>query len=287
MSVGALQWAFKQRLAKANTKLILIALGHFADEQGETVVTLDHLAEFASSSRSTAQRELKALESAGLIERVERYRKDGGRSTGTYKLALPDWASPSTDPPGQADHPPLVRLTPQKQLKTCISKSKSTTSSSDDDAGADETVRVARARTADLFNTYNAHRGALPLAATITDARRAKLLKLAKRDDPLELMRRATLSAAANNYYLGNKSAKPERDGPPYGIDTILRHLDSLAEAYEEEPSDILGSIIETPYGEGTVTSLQPLTVFLTLPNTNHLDLYQTNVVIGDHGSAD
>lgn len=90
MSVRAMTWAMEQKVGNPTTKLILMALADFADEEGKCFPSQGRLAEIAECSVDTVQRHLTKAEQASLIVRQKRGSKrgGGGRTSDLYVLQL-------------------------------------------------------------------------------------------------------------------------------------------------------------------------------------------------------
>lgn len=89
MSVRALTWALDSIVGDKNSKLVLIALADFANENNECWPSQKRLASRAECSIDTVQRSLKKLETDGFISSVRQTQKHGYRSANLYTLAVP------------------------------------------------------------------------------------------------------------------------------------------------------------------------------------------------------
>ncbi len=88
MSVHAAKWAWSQDCPSPTAKLVLMALADHANADGECWPTMKTVAELAGVSQRSVHNHVKALETAGLVERVER-RMHGGQFRGwTFRLAM-------------------------------------------------------------------------------------------------------------------------------------------------------------------------------------------------------
>lgn len=76
MSSECLFWAVKTKVGNAQRKLILIALADIANEKKQCWPSHEYLAQVAECSRSSVIRQLKELESAGLITTTQRTEKN-------------------------------------------------------------------------------------------------------------------------------------------------------------------------------------------------------------------
>lgn len=88
MSWQAFDWALHQQAGCARGKLVLLALGSFADKSGICWPSQETLARLTEQSVDTIQRQLVALERLGLVKR-ERMPKRRGQWRGCrYQLAM-------------------------------------------------------------------------------------------------------------------------------------------------------------------------------------------------------
>ncbi|WP_374725580.1 helix-turn-helix domain-containing protein [Tardiphaga robiniae] len=95
MSWEAFDWALRQQSGSARCKLVLLALGSFADKNGICWPSQETLAKLTEQSVDTIQRQLVALERRGFIRR-ERMPKRRGQWRGhRYQLAMPTATSQS------------------------------------------------------------------------------------------------------------------------------------------------------------------------------------------------
>lgn len=90
MSIWAKEWAYEQVTGSPGRKAVLVALAEFADIDGICRPGQKLVAEMTEMGYSTVRKHLKDLEKdCELIERTERYRKDGGQSSYEYRLVAP------------------------------------------------------------------------------------------------------------------------------------------------------------------------------------------------------
>ncbi|MAU40997.1 MAG: hypothetical protein CMF31_05175 [Kordiimonas sp.] len=91
MSVKAIHWAFEQDL-KPSAKVVLLALADYANDDGECWPGLDVIMHKSRLSRRAVQKQIKALEEAGIIARAARYRDNGSNASNQYilKMAVDD-----------------------------------------------------------------------------------------------------------------------------------------------------------------------------------------------------
>ena len=81
MSVEAITWAFGLIRDDPLEKFVLVALANYADPFGLTWVSQATLRERCSCSERKVRSALRALQSEGIIHRVERRRGDGSRAS--------------------------------------------------------------------------------------------------------------------------------------------------------------------------------------------------------------
>lgn len=84
----AVAWAWKVEGLNPTQKLLLVALADFADENHSCFPGQVVLSRMAGVSRETVSRNLAILESAGLIVRSRRSRRDGSRSSDRFVLRV-------------------------------------------------------------------------------------------------------------------------------------------------------------------------------------------------------
>jgi biotin operon repressor len=86
MSFQAMAWAVKQTLPSRD-KFVLIMLANYADESGKCWPSLNRLASDTSTSKSTVQNAIRALEAAGVLA-VQARTQDGVSLPNIYHLKL-------------------------------------------------------------------------------------------------------------------------------------------------------------------------------------------------------
>lgn len=74
-------WAYAQDVRPAGCKFVLVALADSADSAGRSFRGQKNLAEMTGQSERAVREHLEALERAGLVRRVPRFRSDGTRSS--------------------------------------------------------------------------------------------------------------------------------------------------------------------------------------------------------------
>jgi len=88
MSVDAVGWAFKVKVASTAQKAVLLVLSDFADEEGYCWPSQKLIGQRAGCSERTVRTVLKELETAGLLTRSERMRKNGSFTSDAFLLDL-------------------------------------------------------------------------------------------------------------------------------------------------------------------------------------------------------
>lgn len=89
MSIQALAWVFYQEVKPSQTKLVLIALANYCNDDGLAWPSVETICSVTSQNRKTVLKALKNLESMKLIT-------DTGKRTGktwgvrVFRLAVPD-----------------------------------------------------------------------------------------------------------------------------------------------------------------------------------------------------
>lgn len=105
MSNAAVGWALSQCIADATTKLLLIALADFANDEHACWPSQARLSEIVGCSVDTVQRHAKRLESDGYMKRERRALANGNRTTDRYVL--------NVDVQGRKKRSRATRTTPQ------------------------------------------------------------------------------------------------------------------------------------------------------------------------------
>lgn len=88
MSAWATTWAYEQEIGPCGKKAVLVALAHFADEDGFCYPGQETLAGMTSQGVSTVRAHVESLEKDGLINRDKRYKK-GKRTSDGFHLQAP------------------------------------------------------------------------------------------------------------------------------------------------------------------------------------------------------
>lgn len=92
MSGKAMGWALEQKTEQPVDKLILIAIGNFADESHQCFPSRRKLAELAMCSLDTVDRSIKRLADSGLLSKDTRLSSRGGLSSNVYTLPVGDYS---------------------------------------------------------------------------------------------------------------------------------------------------------------------------------------------------
>lgn len=86
-----MSWALAQEIEDPTTKLLLIAIANFADENGKCWPSQKRLSRIVGNcSVDTIQRHCRKLENLGIIARHHRGNDGGGRSSDMYELNIGD-----------------------------------------------------------------------------------------------------------------------------------------------------------------------------------------------------
>jgi hypothetical protein len=88
MSLEAMLWAKKVRTGTASRKAVLLVLADYADESAECFPGQKLIAAETELGERTVRRLLAELEEVGLLERTERRRDDGYRTSDRIRLVL-------------------------------------------------------------------------------------------------------------------------------------------------------------------------------------------------------
>lgn len=88
MSFDAMSWAVKQKCKTPTSKLILLLIANYADENNSAYPSKDHLSQMANCDERTIRRSLKSLQDQGLLQVEQRYNADGRQTSNRYFLAL-------------------------------------------------------------------------------------------------------------------------------------------------------------------------------------------------------
>jgi len=86
LSIEAISGAFKLTGLSAQTKLTLIALANYANDQGYAWPSQKTISDISSQSERGVRKQLAVLEELGLIRRQDRFTASGARSSDVYQL---------------------------------------------------------------------------------------------------------------------------------------------------------------------------------------------------------
>ena len=94
MSYQATAWAIKIKAGSAGQKAVLLALAHYANENGYCWPSQTTLAKVTEQSVDTVQRNLRRLEASCYIKRILLPRSGGRWSRHAYQLNMPSATRP-------------------------------------------------------------------------------------------------------------------------------------------------------------------------------------------------
>lgn len=89
MSVQAITAAFAYEAPSSNAKLVLLALANYADEDGICYPSVKRLVAMTGLSERAVRYALQALVDGGAIDREQRRRENGTRTSDEYRLHIP------------------------------------------------------------------------------------------------------------------------------------------------------------------------------------------------------
>lgn len=104
MSWAATAWAEKVKTGSPATKLVLLALANFADDEGYCFPSQKTLADITECGERSIRRYLDHLEEMGVLRRVRRHRSDGSKTSDGVFLAMN--CLPANLTGGQSDRRP-------------------------------------------------------------------------------------------------------------------------------------------------------------------------------------
>lgn len=108
MSVKAMGWAKEQTTGASSSKLVLIVLSdYYDDERGIAWPSIPRLARECEMSERTVYRHLNDLETAGFLVRHRRQNEDGSATSNAYSLRF-DRGDDRMSPPDTDVTPPLT-----------------------------------------------------------------------------------------------------------------------------------------------------------------------------------
>jgi len=102
MSGKAMGWALEQSTELPVDKLVLIAIGNFADENHQCFPSRKTLAKLAMCSIDTVDRSIRRLIESGMLAKDARIADRGGLKSNCYSLPVGDY-SPATHNPSRGD----------------------------------------------------------------------------------------------------------------------------------------------------------------------------------------
>lgn len=86
MAINVLSWAFQQQLPSPTAKLVLIALADHANAEGECWPSMGRIAQIAGISDRQVSRHIQVLVDRGLVEKVDRRRRNGYLGSWNYRV---------------------------------------------------------------------------------------------------------------------------------------------------------------------------------------------------------
>jgi len=86
MAINVLSWAFQQSVPSPTAKLVLIALADHANADGECWPSMGRIAQIAGISDRQVSRHIQTLVDAGLVEKVDRRRRNGYLGSWNYRV---------------------------------------------------------------------------------------------------------------------------------------------------------------------------------------------------------
>lgn len=96
MSFQAMSWAVKQECKTPTSKLILILIANYADENNSAFPSKDHLSKLANCDERTIRRSLRALVDAGYVTVQDRHDASGRQTSNRYILNLDNLSNTTT-----------------------------------------------------------------------------------------------------------------------------------------------------------------------------------------------
>lgn len=111
MSGKAMGWALEQETEMPVDKLVLIAIGNFADENHQCFPARKTLAKMAMCSIDSVDRAIKRLIASGMLSKDQRLADRGGLKSNCYTLPVGDYATPVHN----ISPPPSRKMRPSPQ----------------------------------------------------------------------------------------------------------------------------------------------------------------------------
>lgn len=102
MSVHVESWAWKQKVGSPLRKLILVKLATNADDDGWSWWGQERLAEECETTRQTVNEHVRALRGLGLVQVQDQRRRNGTRTSSSYRLIGP-WVNAEEEKPTRRD----------------------------------------------------------------------------------------------------------------------------------------------------------------------------------------
>lgn len=103
MSFDAMSWAVKQQCKTPTSKLILLLIANYADENNSAYPSKDHLSRLANCDERTIRRSLRSLQDQGLLNVEERYDHKGRQTSNRYFLVLDKMSTERKDQTREGD----------------------------------------------------------------------------------------------------------------------------------------------------------------------------------------
>lgn len=123
MSSRATSWAWGQDVP-AIPKLVLLSLADHADREANSCFpSRKTIAAECGIGASTVTKAIHLLEEKGLLERVERHRENGSRTSNEYSLKVGTPCSDVAGPPAPTEQAPCSERAPHNQLSEPITPS--------------------------------------------------------------------------------------------------------------------------------------------------------------------
>lgn len=111
MSFEAMAWASKAKTRNTVTKLVLLMLANYADDEHSAFPSYAHLADLCECTERTVKRAIKELQDQGLLE-VQRRFKDGRQTANRYVIQVGSLGVTNMPPSG------VTNMTPSGVTKT-------------------------------------------------------------------------------------------------------------------------------------------------------------------------
>jgi len=110
MSVQAMTWAWSLDLPPTEKFVLVTLADHASIDTATCWPGLNRIAGLTGFSASGVQKALRRLTDRGLIQKQGRWRANGGQTSNTYIISIPEQAEVArgTPPPSTTYHPPLV-----------------------------------------------------------------------------------------------------------------------------------------------------------------------------------